>query len=135
MKGLPRSAVAITAGAILTMILVSVATYLAIIVLLEPAPEGLVRYATPTFTVVSLGYALVSALSGGLVAAALGGSHATIHGASLGILLLIPIALGRGTSGPGQPAWYPWVFGMVVLVGSVTGAILWQRRWQRGTLG
>ena len=135
MSDFPRSALAVVVGASLTIILVSTATYLAIIVLLEPAPEGLVSYATPTFTVVSLGYVFVSALSGGLVAAALGGSHATIHGASLGIVLLIPIALGRGTSGPGQPAWYPWVFGVVVLVGSVTGAVLWQRRWQRRTLG
>lgn len=122
---------AITAGAILTMILVSVATYLAIIVLLEPAPEGLVPYATPAFTVVSLGYALASALSGGWVAAAVSGSHAAIHGTSVGILLVIPIVWGRGTPGPGQPGWYPWVFAMVVLVGSVTGAIIWHRRWQR----
>jgi uncharacterized protein YqgC (DUF456 family) len=122
---------AIIVGTILTMILVSVATYLAIIFLLDPAPEGLVFYVTPTFTVVSLGYALASALSGGWVAAALGGSHAAIHGASVGILLLIPIAWGRGAPGPGQPGWYPWVFGLVVLAGSVTGAILWQRRWQR----
>jgi hypothetical protein len=135
LSNLPRSALAITVGAIVTIVLVSAATYLAIIFLLEPAPEGLVPYATPTFTVVSLGYALASALSGGWVAAALGGSHAAIHGASVGILLLIPIMWGRGAPGPGQPGWYPWVFGMVVLVGSMTGAILWQRRWQRGTLG
>ena len=121
---------AVTAGAILTMILVSATTYLTIIALLEPAPEGLVSYATPTFTVVSLGYALASALSGGWVTATLAGSHATMHGAGVGILLLIPIVWGRGTPGPGQPEWYPWVFGMVVLVGSVTGAILRQRRWQ-----
>ena len=130
MSNLPRSVLAIAVGVILTIILVSVATYLAIIFLLEPAPEGLISYATPTFTVVSLGYALVSALSGGWVAAALGGSHATIHGAGVGTLLLIPVVWGRGNPGPGQPGWYPWVFGMVVLVGSVTGAILWQRRWQ-----
>ena len=126
-----RSAAAIVTGAVLTIVLVSAATYLAIIVLLDPAPEGLIAYATPAFTVVSLGYALPSALAGGWISARLGGSHAGIHGASVGILLLIPIVWGRGTTGPGQPGWYPWVFGAVTFVGAVTGAILWQRRWQR----
>lgn len=123
-----RSAAAIVAGAFLTIVLVSASTYLAILVLLDPAPEGLVAYATPAFTVVSLGYAFAGALAGGWVSARLGGSHATRHGASAGILLLIPIVWSRGTAGPGQPGWYPWVFGAVILAGAITGAILWQRR-------
>ena len=122
-----RSTVAIVGGAITTMVLVLIATYMSVLVLLPPAPEGVLPYATPTFVVVSLGYSMASAIVGGWVAARLARGRALMHSVGMGILLLIPILRSRGAPGPGQPGWYPWVFGAVVLVGAVAGAVLRER--------
>lgn len=122
-----RDVLAILMGAISTVVLVVMGSVVAIVALLDPGPGDLVPYATPAFLAVSLGFSFPSALVGGWLATRIGRRNSIVHSTGVGILLLLPIALSRGTPGPGQPNWYPWTFGAVIIAGASLGGSLYRR--------
>ncbi len=96
--------------------------------LLEPASPGLVPYATVPFVVASLVYSPLAATIGGWVTGLVAPRYAITHSFVVGLLLMAPIVWSKGVPGPGQPTWYPWIFGGLVLAGTAGGAYLQQRR-------
>ena len=119
-----RPILAVLAGVATTVGLVVLCTYVAIVTLLETGPEGLPPYSTTTFELVSITYGLVAGLAGGYVAGRWAKANSIRYGSLVGAILYVPIVISRGLPGPGQPVWYPWTFGAIILLGTATGAHL-----------
>jgi hypothetical protein len=89
----------------------------------RPNPDTVVPQ---TYLAANLAVSLAGAALGGWLAARFApsapGTHAAVL-AAIVVVMSLATAIGTGAA-PGQPAWYPWVIGVVGLAGVLAGGAL-----------
>jgi hypothetical protein len=128
-----RSVGAILAGFVSIMVVVMIGTAIATAALV-PGGIRAAMSATPgplpvSYLAVNLLVSFLAAAAGGALAARLAPASSWMHVTVLAALLLlmaVPPALRGGS--PGQPAWYPWVIGLLGVSGVLLGGAIAGRR-------
>jgi hypothetical protein len=121
-----RSIGAVLAGYAAMAVVVVLATKLAVKLMSLQAPPGGMPAPTGGYLVVNLLYSFAAALLGGWITARLAASSPLGHAAALAgfALLMAVVSSLAGPQAQGQPAWYPWVIGLLGAAGVLAGGWL-----------
>ncbi len=116
-----RSVAAVLAGLGTAGAIVFVATWVALALMLEPPREGTPPLTTPAYITVNIAYSVIAAALAGYVTARIARRRLMMHARILAFLLLLPVLTTGGQPAPGQPAWYPWIIGLLGALGALAG--------------
>ena len=120
------SVASIFGGFLTTAILVVVGTAIATKVFnTQPKPDGPAIAPLPYLSA-NLLLSLLAAVAGGYVCSRIARTHPFVHVIVLAGLFEILSLASAVTTGaePGQPAWYPWVIGLICVFGILVGGFI-----------
>lgn len=124
-----RSVFAVLLGFAATAVLVMLTTALAELLFGEPvapSPDAPARGSAFGYLSANLVGSLLSAVSGGWLAARIAGRRAVEHAMALAIVILV-VSLFSLRPGPGQPAWYPYAQIVLESAGALLGGMIRRR--------
>lgn len=126
-----RSIAAVVVGYVMSAFIVVLGTTAAAALLLPRPQAGAVPQITTAYLVADLLIAVVAAIAGGMVAAAIGQRAPILHAAALAVLMFvvgIGSSVAAGGALPGQPAWYPLAIAVIGPLGVLVGGWLQSNR-------